>query len=65
MMGDPPVALPLSDRFRALSAGIFSLLLTLGVARFAYTPLLPLMQEQAGLGIAEAGWLAATNYAGG
>jgi predicted MFS family arabinose efflux permease len=64
MMGDPPVALPLSDRFRALSAGIFSLLLTLGVARFAYTPLLPLMQEQAGLGIAEAGWLAATNYAG-
>ncbi|MGA1252721.1 MAG: YbfB/YjiJ family MFS transporter, partial [Burkholderiaceae bacterium] len=54
---------PLS-RFQVLSAGIFSLLLTLGVARFAYTPLLPLMQQQAGLGIAEAGWLAAINYAG-
>ncbi|MBM3374880.1 MAG: YbfB/YjiJ family MFS transporter [Betaproteobacteria bacterium] len=52
------------SRFQVLSAGIFSLLLTLGVARFAYTPLLPLMQEQAGLGIAEAGWLAAINYAG-
>jgi len=47
-----------------LGAGIFSLMLALGVARFAYTPLLPLMQAQAGLGLAEGGWLAATNYAG-
>lgn len=47
-----------------LGAGICSLLLSLGVARFAYTPLLPLMQAQAGLGVAEAGWLAAVNYAG-
>lgn len=52
------------QRIKVLSAGIFSLLLALGVARFAYTPLLPLMQSQAGLGIAEAGWLAAINYAG-
>lgn len=52
------------SRFRVLTAGIFSLMLTLGVARFAYTPLLPLMQDQAGLGVAEAGWLAAVNYAG-
>ncbi len=51
-------------RLKVLSAGIFSLLLTLGVARFAYTPLLPLMQQQAGLGVAQAGWLAAINYAG-
>ena len=36
-------------RFKVLSAGIFSLILVLGVARFAYTPLLPLMQQQAGL----------------
>ncbi|MBK9446831.1 MAG: YbfB/YjiJ family MFS transporter [Betaproteobacteria bacterium] len=52
------------ERIKVLSAGIFSLLLALGVARFSYTPLLPLMQQQAGLGIAEAGWLAAINYAG-
>ncbi|UCV23350.1 YbfB/YjiJ family MFS transporter [Ferribacterium limneticum] len=52
------------ERFKVLSAGIFSLLLTFGVARFSYTPLLPLMQQQAGLGLAEAGWLAAFNYAG-
>ncbi len=51
-------------RFKVLSAGIFSLILVLGVARFAYTPLLPLMQQQAGLGVAAAGWLAAINYAG-
>ena len=51
-------------RIQVMIAGIFSLLLTLGVARFAYTPLLPLMQQQAGLGVAEAGCLAAINYAG-
>lgn len=52
------------ERFQVLGAGIFSLILVLGVARFAYTPLLPLMQQQAGLGLAEAGWLAAINYGG-
>lgn len=52
------------DRIKVLSAGIFSLILALGVARFAYTPLLPAMQHQAGLGVAAAGWLAAINYAG-
>lgn len=52
------------ERLKVLSAGIFSLLLTFGVARFSYTPLLPLMQQQAGLGLAEAGWVAALNYAG-
>ena len=55
---------PTVTRLKVLSAGIFSLILVLGVARFAYTPLLPLMQQQAGLGVAEAGWLAAINYAG-
>jgi predicted MFS family arabinose efflux permease len=55
---------PAVTRLKVLSAGIFSLILALGVARFAYTPLLPLMQQQAGLGVAEAGWLAAINYAG-
>jgi predicted MFS family arabinose efflux permease len=52
------------ERMKVLGAGIFSLILVLGVARFAYTPLLPLMRQQAGLGIAEAAWLAALNYSG-
>lgn len=54
----------LMDRYKVLGAGICSLVLALGVARFAYTPLLPLMQQQARLGVAEAGWLAGINYAG-
>ena len=54
----------LPDRAKVLGAGAFSLILGLGVARFAYTPLLPLMQQQAGLGVAGAGWLAAINYVG-
>ena len=44
--------------------GICGLVLTVGLARFAYTPLLPLMQAQAGLSDAAGGWLAATNYLG-
>lgn len=52
------------ERIKVLSAGILSLILMLGIARFAYTPLLPLMQQQAGLGISQAGWLAAVNYMG-
>ena len=44
--------------------GICGLVLTLGLARFAYTPLLPLLQTQTGLTDADAGWLAAVNYAG-
>jgi predicted MFS family arabinose efflux permease len=53
-----------TERLKVLGAGIFSLILAMGVARFAYTPLLPVMQQQAGLGVAQAGWLAALNYAG-
>lgn len=52
------------DRIKVLSAGIISLILMLGIARFSYTPMLPLMQAQAGLGISEGGWLAAINYIG-
>ena len=55
---------PQRQRLKVLCAGILSLILVLGIARFAYTPLLPVMQQQAGLGIAAGGWLAALNYAG-
>ena len=51
-------------RMKVLFAGIFSLILVMGIARFAYTPLLPVMHEQAGLGLAHAGLLAAINYTG-
>ena len=51
-------------RIRILTGGIFSLILAMGIARFSYTPLLPLMQRQAGLGLGEGGLLAAINYVG-
>ena len=52
------------QRFYVLLAGFFSQLLCLGVARFAYTPLLPLMQQQNVLDDASGGYLAAVNYLG-
>ncbi|WP_019645529.1 YbfB/YjiJ family MFS transporter [Novispirillum itersonii] len=56
----------MSPRFRwqVLTAGICSLVLTIGLARFAYTPMLPLMKAQAGLDDALGGLLATVNYAG-
>ena len=47
-----------------LMSGIASLMLTLGIARFAYTPMLPVMQEQTWLDDLFGGWLAASNYIG-
>lgn len=45
-------------------AGLFSLVLTLGVARFSYTPLLPVMLDETFLNNALGGWLATINYMG-
>ena len=53
-----------SQRIRVLLAGVFSQILCVGIARFAYTPLLPIMQEQTWMGDAAGGWLAAVNYLG-
>lgn len=41
-----------------LCAGICALILTVGLARFAYTPLLPIMHREAGLSDVTGGWLA-------
>lgn len=50
--------------WQVIIGGIFGLVLTIGLARFAYTPLLPALQLQTGLNDAHAGGLAAINYAG-
>ena len=50
--------------WQVLTGGVCGLVLTIGLARFAYTPLLPSLQAQTGLTDAGAGGLAAINYAG-
>lgn len=53
-----------ASRCRVLWAGICALVLTIGLARFAYTPLLPIMRAQAELSYLAGGWLATFNYVG-
>ncbi len=53
-----------AQKYRVFIAGVCSLLLTAGLSRFAYTPLLPIMREQAGLSHLASGWLATFNYMG-
>jgi MFS family permease len=45
-------------------AGLLSLAVAMGIGRFAFTPLLPLMMRDGQLGIALGSWIAAANYAG-
>ena len=45
-------------------AGLIALAVAMGIGRFAFTPILPMMQEDAGVSIAMGGWLASANYLG-
>jgi predicted MFS family arabinose efflux permease len=49
---------------KVLAAGICALVIGMGVGRFAYTPLLPALQQAAGMGSHAAGILASINYIG-
>ncbi|RQS65241.1 YbfB/YjiJ family MFS transporter [Burkholderia sp. Bp8963] len=67
----PPAAasaLPLRDADRrartAALACMIGLAVALGVGRFAFTPLLPLMLGDGSIGLKAGGWLASANYAG-
>jgi MFS family permease len=45
-------------------AGLVALAVAMGIGRFAFTPVLPMMQEDAGVSLAMGGWLASANYVG-
>ncbi|HJV46484.1 MAG TPA: YbfB/YjiJ family MFS transporter [Bacillota bacterium] len=47
-----------------LMGGIMALFIAMGIGRFAYTPILPLMQNHGSFSNAFAGYLASINYAG-
>ena len=49
---------------RAAIAGLAALALGMGIGRFAYTPLLPALIDEAGLSIRAAGYIASANFAG-
>ncbi|KVO21480.1 YbfB/YjiJ family MFS transporter [Burkholderia ubonensis] len=48
----------------AALAGMIGLAVALGVGRFAFTPLLPLMLADGSIGLKAGSWLASANYAG-
>lgn len=56
--------MPKITKIKVLLAGIAALILTVGIARFAYTPFLPLMLKQTELTTFSGGWLATFNYVG-
>ena len=45
-------------------AALAALAVAMGIGRFAFTPVFPLMQHDSGLSVAQGGWLAAANYLG-
>ena len=52
------------NRYSVMFAGVCALLLTMGIARYAFTPMIPFMQEQTGMSESLAGWLAGWSYIG-
>src|SRR5207249_4135037 len=49
---------------RVALAGLAALAVAMGIGRFAFTPLLPMMQADSGLSLIAGGWLASANYRG-
>ena len=45
-------------------AGLVALAVAMGIGRFAFTPILPMMQHDRGLSVTAGSWLASANYLG-
>ena len=53
-----------ANRIAVLVSGICALILSMGIARYSFTPMLPVMQDQLGVSESLAGWLAGWHYIG-
>ncbi|MET0786597.1 MAG: YbfB/YjiJ family MFS transporter [Paenisporosarcina sp.] len=54
----------LKNHITVVIGGVFALFIAMSIGRFAYTPILPFMQKEAGFTTQFAGFLASSNYAG-
>lgn len=54
----------LTAGLRIAFAGMAALAVVMGIGRFAFTPILPMMQDDVGVTIVAGGWLASANYFG-
>lgn len=55
---------PAADAWRICAGGFIALVVAMGIGRFAFTPVLPLMQAAGDLTLAQGAWLATANYLG-
>ena len=55
---------PQASHLRIIFAGLLSLATAMGIGRFAFTPLLPMMLHDGVVSLADASWLASANYLG-
>jgi predicted MFS family arabinose efflux permease len=52
------------EGLRVALAALVALAVSQGIGRFAFTPILPMMQQDSGLSVPEGAWLASANYLG-
>ncbi|MBB3178970.1 YbfB/YjiJ family MFS transporter [Variovorax sp. Sphag1AA] len=63
-MSNPTLTMSRPSYVSVCVAGLLALAIAMGIGRFAFTPMLPLMIRTGTLDVAAGGWLAAANYAG-
>ena len=63
-MRSTPYCFAVSPAAQAAFAALAALAAAMGIGRFAFTPILPMMQQDAGVSVAQGAWLASANYLG-